>query len=62
MRKTTLIVCLIFLPMFAGCTVSDALFAVFGEHYTDGGYARAEKEYHYNQQVEASRNYGSWNP
>jgi hypothetical protein len=43
-------------PLLAGCTVSDALFAALGDHYTDGGYTRAEKQYHYNQQVEASRN------
>jgi hypothetical protein len=42
--------------MLAGCTVSDALFEVFGNHYTGGGYTREEKEYHYNEQVEAHRN------
>jgi len=59
MKPITLLFVLAILSMFSGCTVSDALFSVFGDHYTGGGYTRAEKEYHYNQQVEASRNYSS---
>ncbi|MDA1055645.1 MAG: hypothetical protein O3C40_35060 [Planctomycetota bacterium] len=62
MRKTTLIACFIFLPVLAGCTVSDALFGVFGGNYTGGGYTRADREYDYNQRVEASQTYGSLNP
>ena len=62
MRKLTLIACLIFLPMLSGCTVSDALFAVFGANYTGGGITRAEKEDHYNRQFEASPHYEPWNP
>ena len=60
MRKLTLIACLTFLPLLAGCTVSDALFAVFSDGYTGGGYTRADKEHHYNQQVQASQHYEPW--
>jgi hypothetical protein len=62
MRKIGHIACLLFLPMLTGCAVSDVLFEVFGDHYTGGGYTRADKEYHYNQRVEASQNYSPWNP
>lgn len=57
MLKHRLLACFALLPLLSGCSVSDAMFNVFGDHYSGGGYTRAEKEYHYNQQVEASRNY-----
>lgn len=57
MRKTMLVACLFLLPVFAGCAVSDALFAVFGDNYTGGGHTRADKETHFNRQMETSRNY-----
>lgn len=62
MKSIVFLAILLVLTTFTGCTVSDALFSVFGDHYTGGGHTRAEKEYHYNQQVEASRNYGSSMP
>ena len=62
MSKRTLLSFLLLLPTLTGCAISDTLFEVFGDHYTGGGYTRAEKEYHYNQQVEASREYARWNP
>jgi len=62
MRKSLILTCLCLLPAVTGCSMSDALFSVFGDHYSGGGYTREEKEYHYNQQVEASRSYGLRNP
>jgi hypothetical protein len=43
------------LLLFSGCTVSDALFEVFGGHYTGGGTTQAQKREHYDHQIEASR-------
>ena len=60
MRKTMAITCLIFVSQFTGCAISDVLFSAFGESYTGGGVTRADKELHYNQQVEASQNYNNW--
>jgi hypothetical protein len=62
MRQTVFIACLVVLPLLAGCTVSDALLTVFGDGYTGGGYTRADKEYHADQQVQAYRDYESRNP
>jgi len=59
MKRIVFLAILGILTTFTGCTIPDAIFSVFGDHYTGGGYTRAEKEYHYDQQVEASRNYGS---
>ena len=61
MRKAIILICLCLLPA-TGCSMSDALFSVFGDHYSGGGYTREEKQYHFNQQVEASRSYGLRNP
>lgn len=60
MRKTMLIVCLLMLPLLTGCTMSDALFSVFGDHYTEGGFTRVEKEEHFNQKFQASQSYNDW--
>ena len=54
MRKAVILACLCLLPVASGCSMLDALFSVFGDHYSGGGYTREEKQYHYNQQVEAS--------
>jgi len=62
MRKAIILTLFVMLPALTGCTVSDALFAVFGDHYSGGGYTREEKEYHFNQQVRASQSYGLRNP
>lgn len=59
MKRMCVCVALAFLPLLAGCTISDALFAVFGDSYSGGGYTQADKQYHYNQQVEASQNYAA---
>jgi hypothetical protein len=45
----------ILLPIISGCTLSDALFSAFGGYYTEGGYTREEKRYHYQGQVDESR-------
>lgn len=59
MRRITLtIICLVLAPILPGCTVSDAVFAVLGHHYTGGGYTPLEKKRHYDRQVEASRSLG----
>lgn len=42
--------------------MSDALFTVFGDHYSGGGSTRAEKEYDYNQRVNAGGDYDSSYP
>jgi hypothetical protein len=62
MRRIAIIACLVFLPTFVGCTLPDALFAVFGGGYTGGGDTWADRQNHFNQQVEASRAYGARNP
>jgi hypothetical protein len=44
----------------SGCyVIPDALFSVFGDHYTGGGYARSDKQEHFDRQVDASRAYDS---
>lgn len=60
MRKAIILACLLLLPALTGCTVSDALFSVFGDHYS-GGYTREEKKYDFDRHVEASQNYGIQN-
>jgi len=62
MKRNLMIVGLLLLSMGTGCTVSDALFGMFGSHYSGGGTSREEREYHYHRQVEASRDYGSSYP
>lgn len=61
MRSTVVLAGLLLLPIFTGCTAPEALFGVFGDHYSGGGYTRADKAHHFNQQVESSRSGGSWN-
>ncbi len=62
MRTAVILTCLALLSACTGCAVSDMLFAVFGDHYSGGGTTREEKKYHFDRQVEASQDYGSWNP
>jgi hypothetical protein len=62
MKRAAILAGLVILTMLAGCAVSDVLFSVFGDHYSGGGTTRADKEYHYNQQLEAAREYGSLVP
>ena len=57
MRKIALLVVLMTIPFVAGCAMSDALFSVFGDYYSDGGTTPAEKKYHYDRQVDAWDNY-----
>jgi hypothetical protein len=59
MKRKLMVVGLLLLSMGTGCTVSDALFGLFGDHYSGGGTTREERQFHYRQQVEASQNYNS---
>jgi hypothetical protein len=54
MKTFRFLACLFLLPAISGCAMSDAVFAVFGDHYSDGGYTRADRKYHFEQQLEAS--------
>ena len=44
-----------------GCTCYDAMFNVFGDSYSAGGTSRAEKEYDYNQKIDAATKYAEQN-
>ena len=59
MKRILYAVAFVLMPTLTGCTVSEALFSVFGDHYSGGGLTREEKQYHYKQQVEASQNHDS---
>lgn len=54
MRKSLLIICLVLLPLLAGCSMSDMLFTAFGDYYSAGGDSREEKYYDYSRRVEAA--------
>ena len=56
MRRIVICVSLSFLMSISGCALPDALFNLLGDHYTGGGTTRAEKEYHFNAQIEAAQN------
>jgi hypothetical protein len=55
----TLLAVILGLSLLSGCAVSDALFSVFGDHYTGGGTTWDDKKEHYDRQVEASTAYDS---
>jgi len=59
MKPISLVGVLIILATSTGCTVSDALFSVFGDHYSGGGYTWEDKHYDYDRKLEAARDYGS---
>ncbi len=60
MRKSAIIIFVLSISMFSGCSMSDLIFGVFRDGYTGGGYTTADKKDHYDRQVEASRNYSPW--
>ncbi|MBI1249073.1 hypothetical protein GC197_14675 [bacterium] len=62
MKSTRLLSAILLLVPCLGCSMSDALFTVFGDHYSGGGSTRAEKEYDYNQRVNAGGDYDSSYP
>ena len=62
MRKLLHITCLLLVSTLTGCAISDVVFSAFGDHYTGGGTTRAEKKYHYDQQIEASKMHRDWEP
>ena len=55
MARNHLAALLILLPFLSGCSLSDAFWNVFDGYYTEGGYTSADRRYHYEQQVEPSR-------
>ena len=57
MNRITLLVGLLLLTTCTGCTVSDALFGVFGGGYSGGGSTWSEKKYDYDQRISASQSY-----
>lgn len=58
MRQLLAITCLCLLPCTTGCSLLPAaLFGIFGDHYSGGGYTRADREDHFNRAVEASQNH-----
>ena len=62
MRRTVAVIVFLFAPLLSGCTFSDALFGLFGDHYTGGGHTLEEKRYDYNRQLDAARGDTSWRP
>ncbi len=48
------------LPVLVGCNEYNALFTVLGDYYSGGGTTRQEKEYHYEQQIEAWNDYDKY--
>lgn len=56
-KKFLLLSWAICLPMLSGCTLSDAMFGILNESYSEGGNSYVEKKQHYDQQVEAWENY-----
>ena len=62
MRIAIMVGCLLFFLMLSGCTIPDAMLALFGDkHYSGGGITRDEKLRDIDRHVEASQNYGGWN-
>jgi hypothetical protein len=61
-KRLSMVVLFGFLFSTAGCAISDVLFAAFGDYYSEGGYTRVDREYHYRRQLEATRNYDRMNP
>ncbi|MFN3150322.1 hypothetical protein [Bremerella sp.] len=57
MKRIILLALFVLLCMSPGCTVSDALFGVFGDGYTGGGSTWEEKKYDYDQRVSGSHDY-----
>ncbi|PQO33341.1 hypothetical protein C5Y96_10845 [Blastopirellula marina] len=57
MNRIMLLIVLLLLCTSTGCTVSDALFGVFGGGYSGGGSTWEEKKYDYDQRVSASTSY-----
>jgi hypothetical protein len=48
------------LPLLGGCSLlPGALFGVFGDGYSGGGYTRADREADFNRRVEASQQHYS---
>ncbi|GAA4424640.1 hypothetical protein [Bremerella cremea] len=58
MKRLLIVAGLALLMTSTGCAVSDMLFGAFGSHYSGGGETRAEREYHYNQQISSYGNSG----
>ena len=59
MRNMIIIAGIALLPTFTGCTAAEALFGVFGDHYSGGGYTRVDKERHFHQQAGAFQQAGA---
>lgn len=57
MKRIILLALFVLLCTSPGCTVSDALFGVFGDGYTGGGSTWEEKKYDYDQRVSGSQDY-----
>jgi len=61
MPRVLLAVCLLLLPACSGCSLSSAIFMVFGNSYSADGPSWDDKARHYNAQVEASQAYAAAN-
>ncbi len=62
MRKPWFLAGLILLSTLSGCSWSDMIFGALSDHYSGGGDTLADKQYHYDQQMEAARSYPARNP
>ena len=60
MRRLVFSMVLMILPVLVGCNAYNALFTVLGDYYSGGGTTRQEKEYHYEQQIEAWNDYDKY--
>ena len=61
MRKAIFVAELIALAILPGCKVSDIIFAALSDSYSGGGYTQADKQSHYERQIDPSPHYSPWN-
>ena len=62
MPRIFLAACMLLLQACSGCSLSDAIFTVFGNSYSAAGPSWDDKARHYDAQVEASQAYAAANP
>ena len=52
MKRAVIFVLSVVVITASGCSFYDAMFSVFGDHYSGGGETRQEKKWHYQQTQE----------
>jgi hypothetical protein len=55
MRRALFVVLVLAIPMMAGCSAADWIFAAFGDAYSGGGTSALEKRQDFDSRVEASQ-------